>query len=523
MRITYTEVNGRTYAYTCTSKRVPGRINPVSKREYLGVVDPYTGRILPKRGSGAPYPDIGAVKDHGGVAIALHLAEELGIREDLQCVFGDEGDRIMALVLAQTIRPSSSNDVVHTLDTSSVCESIGLDPRTMNNQDIRRLMNSISLESMNEFFKHRLERNPGKVLVFNHPMTSTNESDNILRSIPDVASRDDLCVTLFVTEHGNPIGLRAVRNPEEDVSDLLNLMEHLGRVVEDCVFVSDSRLSTTLCISELIKNKVEFMIPYPISSEQYASVIRDYMDLDDERYSVDGPFGIVSVKEGTVGISMVSDSSVVVPESDHRFNLCKAHLRSYVSIDPTAKEDAVHAVNGIIHSVRTRMNGRASSDPQALLRSIAGSTHPLFKVSIDGNGLMKVTVRKEMMGDFRDNAGKTLILATSASWEEVMKARAIRRSIKDVMWQYHRGSNWVYKHVGKGVSMQSQMFVEFLVFIIYSRMREVLINNGLKADITETLHIASSVKLLSIYSEHRVGQVDRKAKRILDMFGVDLG
>ena len=48
MKITYTEINGRRYAYTCTSERVPGKKNPVSKRVYLGIVDPETGEIIPK-------------------------------------------------------------------------------------------------------------------------------------------------------------------------------------------------------------------------------------------------------------------------------------------------------------------------------------------------------------------------------------------------------------------------------------------------------------------------------------------
>ena len=50
MKITYTEVNGRRYAYTCTSERVPGKKNPVSRRVYLGIVNPETGEIIPKKG-----------------------------------------------------------------------------------------------------------------------------------------------------------------------------------------------------------------------------------------------------------------------------------------------------------------------------------------------------------------------------------------------------------------------------------------------------------------------------------------
>ena len=523
MRVTYTEVNGRKYAYTCTSKRVPGKTNPVSKRSYLGVVDPETGRIIPKKGSEGSWLNImtSRIKNHGDVAIVLYLAERLTIREDLRKVFGEDADRLLAIVLAQAIRPSSSNNVSHTFDTSSVCESVGLDPRMMGESEIRRLMNRISSKSMDEFFKRRFNRDPETLLVFNHSMSLVDESEDILHSIPSVLVKDEVCVTIWVTCDGNPVGFKTIGNPGEDVSDLVDLMGRLRETIGDCVFVSDTVLSPTLRISELVRNKVEFMAPYPITSEQYASVIRDYTDLMDDRYALDGPSGMGFMKESSVGLSMASDGSVVIPESDSRFNACGAHLRSYVSIDPVARDDALRTVNRIVRSVRQRLNGQISSDPQALLRNVAGPTCPLFRASVNDDGIMRVTVRKNIMDNFRNNAGKTLVLTTSASWNDAMVARALRKGIKDVMWQYRGGSDWAFKNVGRGVDMQSQMFVEFIVLTIYSEMRNILIDNGLKTDIPEILHRASSVKSVMAGPRLRVGPIDRRTRRILDLFGVE--
>lgn len=524
MRVTFTEVNGRRYAYTCTSRRVPGKANPVSERIYLGAVDPVTGMIIPKKGSEGAWPGAipGPIKNHGDVAIALRIAEEMAIREDLQAVFGNDGDRILAIVLAQAIRPSSSSDVIHTFETSSVCESIHLNPKGMGVSEVRRLMNLMTSESMEKFFDRRFVRGPGKVLVFNHLMSLEDGSRSIVRSIPEALAKDGICVTVHITESGNPVGFRTIGDPEEDVSDLVDLMRNIGRRYGDCVFVPDTTLSPTLRISELVRNGVEFMIPYPMTSEQYASVIHDYTDLMDDSHVLDGSSGMGFMKEDMVGLSMASDGSVIVPRSDSRFNSCGSHLRSYVSIDPMARDDAVRAVNRIVRSVRLRLNGQVSSDPQTLLRNIAGPAHPLFRVSVDGNGLMRVTVRKDVMADFRDNAGKTLILTTSASWEDAMNARAIRKGLMDLIWQYNGGSDWAFKHVGKGVDMQSQLFVEFIVFTIYSRMRRALIGNGLGADIPEALHRASSVKCVMTPLGPRTGPVDRGTKRLLGMFGVEL-
>ena len=64
--IYYVERNGQKYAYESTSRRVPGRKNPVTDKVYLGKVDPETGKIIPKESIRSP-AEIYA-KDYGNVA-----------------------------------------------------------------------------------------------------------------------------------------------------------------------------------------------------------------------------------------------------------------------------------------------------------------------------------------------------------------------------------------------------------------------------------------------------------------------
>lgn len=49
MVVKFERRNGRTYAYECTSERVPWKDTPVTRKIHLGVVDPETGEIIPKR------------------------------------------------------------------------------------------------------------------------------------------------------------------------------------------------------------------------------------------------------------------------------------------------------------------------------------------------------------------------------------------------------------------------------------------------------------------------------------------
>lgn len=85
MAIRYEERNGRRYAYRCTSVRVPGKRNPVSRKEYLGVVDPDTGQIVPKKvsaDSGRFFLTEGAARvlDYGDAVIAMCVCESLDVR-----------------------------------------------------------------------------------------------------------------------------------------------------------------------------------------------------------------------------------------------------------------------------------------------------------------------------------------------------------------------------------------------------------------------------------------------------------
>ena len=92
MSIRYEERNGKKYAYRCTSKRMPGKKNPVSIKEYLGVVDPETGNLIPKKVSSDSMKfslkdGSFRVKDYGNVMVAKKVCDDLCLLEDLSMSF----------------------------------------------------------------------------------------------------------------------------------------------------------------------------------------------------------------------------------------------------------------------------------------------------------------------------------------------------------------------------------------------------------------------------------------------------
>ena len=101
MGLSFEERGGRTCVYRCTSKRVPGKRDPVSRKEYLGVIDPSTGLVHPK---GMEPDELGRILtdgqfrclDYGNVLIAHRAAENLGLDRILSDIFGDDAGIILA-------------------------------------------------------------------------------------------------------------------------------------------------------------------------------------------------------------------------------------------------------------------------------------------------------------------------------------------------------------------------------------------------------------------------------------------
>ena len=164
VNITYTTVNGRTYAYTCTSKRVPGKKNPVSRRVYLGVVDPDTGEIIPKRGGSESefITDSGFTVRSWGDASVIHAAMgAIGLIDDVTDVFGDKGSEILAAVMAMAIRPSSIDTMWITFANVGIRDCLGfegIDP-----SKIKGSIKSIRWEDAISFFRRRGERTSGNL------------------------------------------------------------------------------------------------------------------------------------------------------------------------------------------------------------------------------------------------------------------------------------------------------------------------------------------------------------------------
>ena len=523
MKITYTEVNGRRYAYTCTSERVPGKRNPVSRRVYLGIVDPDTGEIIPKKGitEADLVIDRGfRVKSYGDVALVLSVAKKLSLLEDLEEVFGDRGRRILAVAAAQAVRPSSSDTVNRTLRESHILESLGIDTSCPDRRWVVDTINSFDHRDTERFFKNRGKRSNGRLFLMPLTFSLSKDTNDPLGSIYPQLKSDSVTMTLMTDIEGNLVGFVVMSDPLMDSSSLIGLMNHLRDVGRRPLYISDTFSAPTIRLTDLVTNDVDFILPYPMSSVQYSSLTKSTKDVFDDVDSI-GEDGSRIVEE-CVGMIADRESNQFITRSDPRFDDCGIRLRAFMSYNPNINADAIESVNKIVKSTKLRLNGMRSDDPEASLRFVAGEFSSLLRVSTDRDGMMKVSVRRDAMTRFRQNAGRALVVTSGSGWEGIARTRAIRKDLLDSIHQYYRGSKWMMEYRGHGIIGYNHMFIEFLVIMIYSEIHKILISEGFKEEVDEALRIASTLKLLITPAGNILVSVDRETKKLLKAFGIDV-
>ena len=123
-RTSYVRQNGRTYAYVYRS----GIDGP--RTEYLGKVDESSGDVMiPRRRLPAPRRKEGAVMsmELGSVLILDSVAESSGLKDDLKGTFGDRWIWILALAMAQAIRPTVMRGSMDTVNRTCITDILDLE------------------------------------------------------------------------------------------------------------------------------------------------------------------------------------------------------------------------------------------------------------------------------------------------------------------------------------------------------------------------------------------------------------
>lgn len=177
-------------------------------------------------------------------------------------------------------------------------------------------------------------------------------------------------------------------------------------------------------------------------------------------------------------------------------------------------------MSSLVRSLTARLNGIATDDPEMTLSSTAGQLAHMLRCTRKSDGTLSVSVKRGAMADFRENAGKALILTRTSSWDDVIRARETLKSINAVTGEFYKKTRWVLKYVGKNTDVEGQMFAEFIALLIYDSMHRTLESCGKDDSIEGVMFLASRYQKASINGKTVRSPMNGKLRKVFDIFGL---
>jgi len=253
--IYFVERNGKRYAYKSTSRYDPEKKYPVTVNEYIGRVDETTGNIIPKKERSRTSdfnPENMRILRFGGSYALLKMAEKMGLREDLNKSFGPDGDRLLALTIAQILSGGPLSSSEDTIEGCMIRELMGLEDFSFPKISEFRKMIGGAVYGVEKLFKNRVPRSRDLLSynitsVFKHEAQKGWDRD---RSNEETKQAD---VGLVTDRNGIPAMFGLYPGPISDVMTLEDLAEHaIAYGAGSCILVMDRAMGAASDLDRML-------------------------------------------------------------------------------------------------------------------------------------------------------------------------------------------------------------------------------------------------------------------------------
>ena len=271
MSIRYEERNGKKYAYRCTSKRMPGKKNPVSIKEYLGVVDPETGNLIPKKVSSDFMKFLlkdGSfrVKDYGNVMVAKKVCDDLRLLEDLSMSFAGVEKPLLCLAMAQALLPTPYMDTNLTLESTYIRESVGIGEMDFSSQRMSEITRTLGEASgcMEDLFALRARRSQGNGFLYD--ITSQSAYSDLMGMAEWGKNRDgedlrQMNIGLATNDRADPIAVDLFPGSIADMTTLKRFVHDMRIRVPGCTLIMDRGFENEGKVAEMMSTDKDIFIP----------------------------------------------------------------------------------------------------------------------------------------------------------------------------------------------------------------------------------------------------------------------
>jgi transposase len=536
----FIERNGQRYAYNSTSRRVPGKKNPVTDKTYLGKVDPITGKIIPKESR--KRPDTEYAKLYGAVCLLDHVQEGMGICRDLDEAFFGRGDNILGAAMSQVIDPSSFDDIHYVVDGSVIQEKLSLkgklSPAVMS--DLSKEVGG-SLYCMDKFFGMRVAATTTESYAID--LTSISSYSQMDGWTEWGKNRDgeelrQINVAMVTDASGIPTMFKMLPGSIADMAtlkDLVDDMERLGcrgsRLVMDRGFESASNVHGMLDLG------VPFVMPSNARSEPIKKLItravkdmRDSSSLashDGDTYKFIEYQVAVTEDENDDGyeyLVRLPQSEKGSAENNRRFDEGRK-LKAFVVYDPKKASKDLQFLGSSIAEAEARLDGEHFRFPERQFDKLMPSVRRCLDWNVDDDGVMHVS-RKQNAITFADNRTGLFVMLSSEDldWEGAMSSYDTRNRVEEAFDAYKNDLDAGRMRTGDPERARGRLFIKFVALIMRTHIMNVLKDGESEVkDMTVEQMFRSLNTIMAIGSpgDWRLTAVTKTNRQIFEAFGLE--
>lgn len=505
MGLSFEERGGRTCVYRCTSKRVPGKRDPVSRKEYLGVIDPSTGLVHPK---GMEPDKLGRILtdgqfrclDYGNVLIAHRAAENLGLDRILSDIFGKDAGIILAASICEAVDPCPIDGIQVVAYRLYLGDIIGAGTRLTRNSLLKAVDGIDYTGKVLPEIADRLSGgSDGLLLVGTEgrlcsigPMVGRDGQiidRGAARVVSFVNDSDIPVLSLLVLGDRSPVILR-------QMADRFSGSHHLTMVLDG---VSEDPGFLSRCLM----SGASVVVGCSPTSEQVGVALRDFIGGQGEEIVRNGV--IHRVLRRRFGLVRVDDGWLTVGDDDSRFRQSMFWICAYVS----KPLDEFHR-DGLTQYLARQMEFLADHEEGMVFRTdVLEEIRKGPPFGSDGS--------HGMMRAIRDHSGVTVILSDITDWNEVMDRLDRGCSISESIGVF---ADLLFDRTGSQRYGVADLLVPQLASMIVCEMQRVLEDSDEHMDVRSAMGVASSYRV--VVNDGRIipGEMSRDAERVLRLFDI---
>ena len=530
MKITYEKRDGKTYAYRCTSKRVPGKPYPVSEKEYLGAVDPGTGNIIPKKvaqdGLKFMLKDGSfRTRDYGNVLLAKHVIDEIKIREDLEMSFGNATPQILALATAQAISPTPFMDIEVVMENTCIPQMMNVDENIFSSQRLSEAVKILGEADgcTEDLFELRVKRASG---AFLYDMTSQSTYSGMNGMAEFGKNRDNehlkqMNIGMATTFEGDPVAFDIFPGSISDTVTLKRFVDNMKRRSPGCRIVIDRGFESAGNVADMMSEGIDFIMPCTVVSDRIKKLLTDFSPyVSVSKYDRLHNGHVYSVMERELGIRAVRDGTDTkfeyVNDDEQNFSDCEYRVKAYVCFDSRKRSDDEQELKTALIQKMRELNGKKFDDPAVSFSNKTGWMKKYLEYTVDENGIMHVEHKNNAMTFFRNRAGMFIMLTPNADWDTVMTSYDARNSIETAFDVYKNDLDGRRGRTGDPVRAKGRFLIKFIALMMRVKMQRVISKSNIRDLTVDNALLSASTYKVIVNGEHKVRT--EKTKRVRDIF-----